>query len=327
MTIPSHTRWSRAIYTVVLAALTLTSPLSAQSLTVDPTRLPLGDSHLSRGPQVGSLWSCQTTFTGGGAFQNGPWIHSDGTYDVTTKAIVPGAIEWASEMTIEVDGGTRVISGNGLPNHTTGIYPIANNSEAARYDRNPNSISPQSVHIELPGLPQVAPAASCAGGTVGILVSGGALFNSVDAEGRDAVAHEAQDACGGHPERTGQYHYHALSPCIPDDGDGHSVLVGYALDGFGIYGFRGEDGVAVSNADLDECHGHTHPVDWDGETVELYHYHATLEFPYTVGCYRGSSAASRQLPPPGSDARPGGPTGQQPPPGGPPSGGPPPPRR
>ena len=39
---------------------------------------------------------------------------------------------------------------------------------------------------------------------------------------------------------------------------------------------------------LDECHGHTHEIEWDGELVKRYHYHATAEYPYTVGCYRGT---------------------------------------
>ena len=34
------------------------------------------------------------------------------------------------------------------------------------------------------------------------------------------------------------------------------------------------------NEDLDECHGHQH-----GSIG--YHYHAIMEYPYTVGCYRG----------------------------------------
>ncbi|MBI5052160.1 MAG: hypothetical protein HZB52_02705, partial [Chloroflexi bacterium] len=39
----------------------------------------------------------------------------------------------------------------------------------------------------------------------------------------------------------------------------------------------------------DVCHGHTHEIEWDGKTVEMYHYHATAEFPYTVSCFRGSA--------------------------------------
>jgi hypothetical protein len=64
--------------------------------------------------------------------------------------------------------------------------------------------------------------------------------------------------------------------------------MGYAFDGFGIYGYYGTDGKEVTNASLDECHGHSHAIEWDGQQVEMYHYHATREFPYTVGCFKGT---------------------------------------
>jgi hypothetical protein len=53
-------------------------------------------------------------------------------------------------------------------------------------------------------------------------------------------------------------------------------------------GVRGENGDTLTNADLDACYGHTHAMTRDGATVTLYHYHATYEFPYTVGCYNGT---------------------------------------
>ena len=75
----------------------------------------------------------------------------------------------------------------------------------------------------------------------------------------------------------------ALDTCEP----GHSALMGYIMDGFGIYGPRGEDGKILTSADLDPCHGHTHPVLWDGKMVNMYHYHWTYDFPYNVGCFKG----------------------------------------
>ena len=132
-----------------------------------------------------------------------------------------------------------------------------------------------------------------------MLIDGAYFFNALDGPGRDAVAHEIQDECDGHPERTGAYHYHSLSVCVedaePDAGSEHSPLVGYAIDGFGIYGHYGEDGETLTNSDLDECHGHTHEVEWDGENMELFHYHSTFEYPYTVGCFRGTPAEDEDL--------------------------------
>jgi hypothetical protein len=69
--------------------------------------------------------------------------------------------------------------------------------------------------------------------------------------------------------------------------------VGVALDGFGIYGPRGTDGGVLTNADLDVCHGHSHSVtNIEGTTASAYHYHTNEEFPYVIGCYRGSQVAT-----------------------------------
>jgi hypothetical protein len=235
------------------------------------------------------VWSCATHFNGGGAFTDGPWIGDDGTFDFTTKAEVDGEVAWPSQLNLRLDGNRRLVTGNDLPEHTTGVYPIQPGDDAYRYDRNPNSIASQSLVWSLPADPVEAQSPSCVGlGPIGVMVSGAYIFNALDALGRDALAHEIQDHCQGHPERSGAYHYHSPSTCVDDPGDGHSNLEGYALDGFGIFGSRGEDGQELSSGDLDTCHGHTHVVEWDGQPVEMYHYHLTWDYPYSVGCYRGT---------------------------------------
>lgn len=280
--------------------------------SVDLHHLPVGDQKISSSPQRGYIYSCMTQFNGGGAFVAGPWFNGDGTWDRTAKVTVDGAVEWSNYVfSIQVVGDSRVITGNGLPDHPTGIFPIQRTDDAYQYDRNPNTISTQTISFNLPLNPTLAAQASCEGGEVGIMFDGIPLFNGFDAGGRDAVAHEVQDSCGGHPQEAGQYHYHDLSTCLAaqDTGTGHSALVGYALDGFGIYGYRGEDGQPVTNDDLDECHGHTHAIEWEGQTVVMYHYHATQEFPYVVGCFRGTpvrvnppQGQGRGFPPPNSGA-------------------------
>jgi len=96
------------------------------------------------------------------------------------------------------------------------------------------------------------------------------------------------DQCFGHPYSQ-QYHLHAYSwKCLPNQGTtGQSPLLGYALDGFGIYGPRGADGKEITNAQLDECHGMTSPVMWNGKVQNIYHYVLNSEYPYSVGCFRG----------------------------------------
>jgi hypothetical protein len=36
---------------------------------------------------------------------------------------------------------------------------------------------------------------------------------------------------------------------------------------------------------------------WDGKLVDMYHYVLTEEYPYTVGCFRGTPVMSRLMPP------------------------------
>ena len=285
-------------------------PVAAFAHEVDLTHLPLGDGKISQGPKRGYIWACRVDPDAGGAFRDGPWIHGDGTYDFTAKAVVSGEARWDRQFTITVRGDRRIFDGNDLPAHTTGTFPIPPTDDAFNYDRNPNHIAEQKIVLDLPANPMLAAKPSCVPGAVGILISGVALFNALDAPGRDAVAHETQDKCQGHPQFTGIYHYHNASTCIDDrrEADGSSSLIGYAIDGFGIYGRYGEGGKLLTSADLDECHGRVSKIMWDGKPVEMYHYVATWDFPYTVGCLRGAFdfASVRAIggPPPGPGFRP-----------------------
>ena len=279
----------------------LSQPAAAESSTtddghahtsdVDLTHLEVGDGKYSTSPQVGYVYSCNTQFNGNGATGTGDWMNGDGTWDATKKAVVDGSVTWPSSFTISLQGDQRVFTGNDLPDHPTGNFPVDPSDDAYAVDRNPNSIQEQSITLTLPANPTAAAQPNCVGGEVGIMLTGVVIFSAFDAEGRDAVAHEVQDECDGHPQMSGFYHYHSLSDCIEDTStSGHSSLVGYAFDGYGIYGYYGEDGSEVTNEDLDQCHGHTHVIEWGGQMVEMYHYHATHEFPYVVGCFHGTPA-------------------------------------
>lgn len=307
---------------------------AARAHDVDLHRLPLGDGKISHAPKKGWIWACHVDPNGGGPQAVGPWIDEQAhTFDMTRKIAVRGAVRWPHQFKVTLQGDRRILSSNDLPNHPTGQFPVAPDDPAFRIDRNPNSIRHQDMRIELPAHPKLLAQARCAPGAVGILLTGVALFNALDAPGRDAVAHEVQDSCRGHPQQSGVYHYHSLTNCLDDKPgpDGNSALVGYAIDGFGVFG-RYENGKPLSTADLDACHGRTSVIDWDGKKVAMYHYVATPDFPYTVGCLRG--AYDRELvrtiggPPPGRRGPPGrGPRGFDPPPGfGPPSFGGSPPR-
>jgi hypothetical protein len=251
-----------------LGATTSGQNLHSRDDVLDIRHLPLGDGKVSTSPRRGYVTSCMTAFPGSGrrggpgAQVVGPWIHGD-TWDLTQKISVRGRVTWPqATFQITTDGAdrlvSRVIQGNSLPVDTpTGKFPVAYNDPAFEIDRNPNSIEPQQVILKLPVNPEMAPAPSCVPmGMIGVALNGVAIYNALDEGGRDAVAHEVQDICNGHPQMSGQYHYHGPSACLPNQ-TANETLIGYANDGFGIYSIYDAQGRESTNADLDECHGRT----------------------------------------------------------------------
>lgn len=75
------------------------------------------------------------------------------------------------------------------------------------------------------------------------------------------------DDHGGHVNPHGGYHYHAVTGSIKEieQTDTHAPMIGYAVDGFAIYGLLDKNGKAPT--DLDECGGHF-------DDQRGYHYHA-----------------------------------------------------
>jgi hypothetical protein len=75
------------------------------------------------------------------------------------------------------------------------------------------------------------------------------------------------DDHGGHVNPHGGYHYHAVTGSIKEieQADEHAPMLGYAIDGFGIYALLDKEGNLP--ADLDECNGHA-------DETRGYHYHA-----------------------------------------------------
>ncbi|MCB4807712.1 YHYH protein [Tamlana sp. 62-3] len=116
----------------------------------------------------------------------------------------------------------------------------------------------------------------------------------------------ALDPCGGHPQPDGPYHYHLIPQVVNHllDQEGvtsvsctnieqtSSEVVGYARDGFAIYGYEDYDGSTPT--DLDDCNGHTHVTDEFPEGI--YHYHITNEdVPNILPCTYGATVASNSF--------------------------------
>ena len=95
------------------------------------------------------------------------------------------------------------------------------------------------------------------------------------------------DDCGGHVNPHEGYHYHAANGCTKEAAqkEKHSPLLGYALDGFGIYARLDKEGKEPEN--LDECGGHS------DENIG-YHYHAGNPGDnQIIGCLNGATGSVR----------------------------------
>ena len=236
-----------------------------------------------------------------------PWV-SGNTVTISQIAFVEGSVTWQSQFAMTMTPGGRNFTGNGLPNHATGTFPVDSSTAAYSYyaalpatgysNAAAIPIAAYDLNVTVPINPTPNPQPSCVQWIpTGVVTQTGAVWHAEVAPDNSYNLHDPisalpLDDCFGHPFNT-QYHYHAYSwKCFPNQGDStqHSPLFGYAIDGFGVYGPRGENGVLVTNDDLDECHGHTHEIDWDGVQQSMYHYHLNNEYPYSIGCFRGTPA-------------------------------------
>jgi hypothetical protein len=251
-----------------------------------------------------------------------PWVDAASNSIVIAKLpTVAGSVSAkdidprGSIFKVTSDKNYRYFKGNGLPSTPMGKFgPVQSGTPAYPYYAGapggtnttpgtpgfgqpyPNAaaigISPYNLDIKVPFAPKYLSTPQ----PIQYLITGVTLTGTVwHAEIANASTNAwynpisilPLDQCFGHPYSQ-QYHLHAFSwKCLPNGTSGPSPLLGYALDGFGIYGPRGADGKEITNAQLDECHGTTSPVMWDGKIQNIYHYVLNSEYPYSVGCFRG----------------------------------------
>lgn len=130
-------------------------------------------------------------------------------------------------------------------------------------------------------------------GPIGLAVNGIPIFNpckqggcETTAGGGDTKVLGELDICNGHAGRADDYHYHAAPVCMMADQasnywDTHPI--GWALDGFAIFGYRNPDGgIATRDA---VCGGNTLTHQ---NAPAGYAYHVTDTSPYILSCFRGT---------------------------------------
>ena len=236
-----------------------------------------------------------------------PWVQ-DGKVVISKIDVVPGSVTMPSVFNVSETATTRRLKGNGIPNHPIGVFPIPRSSSSYPYyaalpaEGYANAaeipVKPYDLDVTLPREPTLSATPTCIAGLMtGVALTGAAWHVEMAPDAQlnvyDPNAALPTDRCFGHPYAE-QYHYHGFSWKCMDQGTAgkQSPLVGYALDGFGIYGPRGADGKPITNAQLDECHGMVSEVLFNGKLQSIYHYVLNNEYPYSIGCFRGTIQAS-----------------------------------
>lgn len=201
--------------------------------------------------------------------------------------------QWGSNVTVAYENGSLRYVSNGIPNHARQaeyavggrVGPVPDASTAVAIA---DPTRAQSYDFSIPLTPTRAATPTPTNlGTIGVMISGAALFNPYEGDGVTVAAASNfsvtgsdgsqvwfLDSCSGHPTpMMGMYHYHALPTCVTatvDEPDGPSHIIGIAFDGYPIYGNRDIDGNLVDQASLDACNGITSPTPEFPDGV--YHY-------------------------------------------------------
>jgi hypothetical protein len=192
-------------------------------------------------------------------------------------------------LTVVTNGNSVTFTTQNLPDHTSPYWPTNNalyeayNGNNGSFNLNPNRISSQNISITVPLNPASASNKQATSlGPIGISVNGVVFYNQYAGPNNQALTNEINsfDQFLGHPQNSGQYHYH-VEPTSLTGQLGNDAFLGVLADGFPVYG-PVENGQTITNSDLDVYHGHTSAtVDFP---AGIYHYHVTPnEDPYING--------------------------------------------
>ncbi|HLX61818.1 MAG TPA: YHYH protein [Planctomycetota bacterium] len=222
---------------------------------------------------------------------------------VTQDTFVPDSV------TLEFTATHLIMHAKNIPNHPTAKFP-----EEGYGPHNPNYIQAHNYTYYLPLNPEANPkhyvtdTANSNGalhmGAIGVAVNGVVFYNPFDAGSMDAS--NIMDRCCGHPSQDNRYHYHKYPICVKspwaDEGTAHSGVLGWAFDGFPVYGPYESAGVMAKDLKGENALN-TFNMHYDKERG--WHYHVTPgKFPYIIGGFWGAEDSRN------ADRRgPGGPRG------------------
>jgi hypothetical protein len=184
--------------------------------------------------------------------------------------ILAASVRWRE------DADFRYIESNGLPDHEMMVGIRAWQQQVPL----PHDFTGVNA-FRIPKKPKLAAEPVSAKtalftGAIAVAINGVPIFNPIKNDGRtDTFLAGELDNFGGHCGRADDYHYHTAPLHLEKS---TAEPIGWALDGFALYGLREPDGSPARS--LDAFNGHQHDA-------RGYHYHSSKAYPYVNGGLRG----------------------------------------
>ena len=206
--------------------------------------------------------------------------------DTITSSITDAGL--SDRVTVRCDESYAFIGGDTYPQHDV-MNGITGTNEQI-------PVPAPGYEAPIPLEPQRATAVTTRDSALGVAINGVPIYDytaggdiTMDADGNaeydprlDTVIIGQLDNCGGHSGRGDDYHYHKEPNCMiallanKDD----NPIIGWAFDGYPIYGSTNPNGTEIAPGTLEPCHGQ--PDDVFG-----YRYHTSDTQPYIIKCLRG----------------------------------------
>lgn len=213
-------------------------------------------------------------------------------------ALVKASVEdagFSDKVSISCDNGHAYLSSSSYPDHELMTGIVGTNEQV------PIPAADYSAPIPLQAKPRSEP--KTRDSALAVAVNGVPIFDYTgggEMSEDDLYHHQTQhdtlltkqlDACGGHAGRGDDYHYHVAPACMIDEmkNAGDDAIIGWAFDGFPLFGDNNPDGTPISEPALDVCNGQS------DETFG-YRYHTSKEAPYIIQCLMGEIADFDSLP-------------------------------
>ena len=213
-------------------------------------------------------------------------------------AIIRASVEdagFGDKVKVTCDEGHAHLASDTYPDHElmTGIVGTNEQIPVPAKDY----VSPIRLGPKLGVVPQTRDS------SLGVAVNGVPIFDytgggemsvadlSTHQHQHDTLETQQLDKCGGHAGRGDDYHYHVKPVCMMEQmkKKGDAAIIGWAFDGFPIYGDNNPDGTPIPLEVLDVCNG-------QADKTFGYRYHTSAKPPYIIQCLMGELGDVRDLP-------------------------------